>query len=99
LVDGLRMQQIKSNLVECRQKVMIIVNYYGKLKQLWDALTNYDKSPTCKCKGYTCDLGSILDKKWEEKRVHTFLMGLDDTIYDTVSSNIMATWFTSPQTN
>ena len=35
-------------------------------------------------------LGSILDKKREEEMVHTFLMGLDDTVYDTVRSNILA---------
>jgi len=57
---------------------MSIVNYYGKLKQLWDALANYDQLPTCKCGGYTCDLGSILDKKQEEEMAHIFLMGLDD---------------------
>jgi len=68
---------------------MNIVNYYGKLKQLWDELENYDQPPTCKCGGCTCDLGSILDKKREEERVHTFFMGLDDTIYDIVHSNIL----------
>jgi len=52
---------------------MSIVNYYGKLKQLWDALANYDQPPTCKCDGCTCDLRSILDKKREEERVHTFM--------------------------
>jgi len=63
LVNGPRIQQIKSNLAECRQKVMSIVNYYGKLKQLCDALANYDQPPTCKCGGCIRDLGSILDKK------------------------------------
>jgi len=56
---------------------------------LWDELANYDQLPTCKCEGCTCDLGSILDKKQEEERVHTFLMGLDDTVYDIVCSNIL----------
>jgi len=37
-----------------------------------------------------CNLGSILDKKREEKRIHTFLMGLDDIIYNTIRSNILA---------
>jgi len=69
---------------------MSIVNHYEKLKQLWDELVNYDHPPTCKCEGCICDLGSILDKKREDERVHTFLMGLDDTIYDTVRSNILA---------
>jgi len=57
---------------------------------LWNALANYDQPPTCKCGGCTCDLGSILEKKREEERVYTFLMGLDDTIYGTVHSNILA---------
>jgi len=35
LLNRPRIQQIKSNLVECRQKGMSIVNYYEKLKQLW----------------------------------------------------------------
>jgi len=73
LVNGPRIQQIKSNLAECRQKGMSIFNHYGKLKQLWDALTNYDQPPTCKWGGCTCDLRSILDKKLEEERVYTFL--------------------------
>jgi len=90
LVNGPRIQQIKSNLAECRQKGMSIVNYYGKLKQLWDELANYDQPPTCKCGGCTCDLGSILKKKREEEMVHTFLMGLDDTVYGAVRSNILA---------
>jgi len=57
---------------------------------LWDALANYDQPPTCKCGGFTCDLGSILNTKREEKIVHTFLMGLDDIIYDIIRSNILA---------
>jgi len=88
LVNGPRIHQIKSNLVECRQEGISIVNYYKKLKQLWDALANYDQP--CKCGGCTYDLGSILDKKREEERVDTFLMGLDDIVYDTVHSNILA---------
>jgi len=63
LVNRLRIQQIKLNLAECRQKGMSIANYYGKLKQLWNALANYDHPPTCKCRGCTCDVGSILDKE------------------------------------
>ena len=69
---------------------MSIVNYYGKLKHLWDELANYDQMPTCKCGKCECDLGSMLEKKREEERVHTFLMGLDETVYDTVRSNLLA---------
>ena len=61
-----------------------------KLKQLWDALANYDQLPTCICGGCTCNLGLILDKKREEERAYIFLMGLDETLYGTVCSNILA---------
>ena len=44
----------------------------------------------CKCKKCTCNLGSILEKKREEKKVHLFLMGLDEHMYEMVRSNILA---------
>lgn len=90
MVNGPRIQQIKSEITECKQRGMSIVNYYGKLKQLWDELANYDQMPMCKCGKCECNLGSEFEKKQEEERVHTFLMGLDETTYGTIRSNILA---------
>jgi len=75
VVNGPRIQQIKSEITECKQRGMSIVNYYGKLKQLWDELANYDQMPMCECGKCECNLGLEFEKKREEERVHTFLMG------------------------
>ncbi|KAK3028580.1 hypothetical protein RJ639_039271 [Escallonia herrerae] len=90
IVNGPRIQQLKTELADCKQKGLTIVNYYGKLKMIWDELANFEQMPTCKCGKCTCDLGSVLEKKREEEKVHQFLMGLDETIYGTVRSNVLA---------
>uniref|UniRef100_A0A6N2M1J8 Glycoside hydrolase family 19 catalytic domain-containing protein n=1 Tax=Salix viminalis TaxID=40686 RepID=A0A6N2M1J8_SALVM len=55
-----------------------------------DELDNFKQTPVCKCGNCTCNLGSILEKKREEEKVHLFLMGLDEQTYGTVRSNILA---------
>ncbi|WVY91044.1 hypothetical protein V8G54_036558 [Vigna mungo] len=69
---------------------MTIVTYYGKLKKLWEELGNFEQIPSCKCGLCKCNLGSTLEKKREEEKVHKFLMGLDETVYATVRSNLLA---------
>ncbi|XP_021886856.1 uncharacterized protein LOC110806350 isoform X2 [Carica papaya] len=90
VANGSRIQQLKAELAKCKQKGLAIVDYYGKLKKLWEELGNFDQIPTCKRGKCTCDLGSVLEKKREEEKMHLFLMGLDETIYGTVRSNILA---------
>ncbi|KAF7816421.1 retrovirus-related Pol polyprotein from transposon TNT 1-94 [Senna tora] len=83
VTNGTRIQQLRSALTECKQRGLTIVDYYGRLTKLWDELSNYDPIPTCKCGKCTCDLSTMLNKKREDERVHTFLLGLDDTLYGT----------------
>ena len=90
VTNGPRIQQLKSDLVNCKQKGKTIVDYYGKLKQIWDELDNFDQSPTCKCRKCECKLEIAFEKKREEEKVHSFLMELDVTMYGTVRSNILA---------
>ncbi|KAF7802906.1 retrovirus-related Pol polyprotein from transposon TNT 1-94 [Senna tora] len=89
VTDGTRIQQLRSALTECKQRGLTIVDYFGRLTKLWDELSNYDPISTCKCGKCTCDLSTMLDKKREDERVHTFLLGLDDTLYGTVRSSIL----------
>lgn len=91
IVNGPRIQQLKSDLAQCKQEGMAMVNYYGKLKMLWDELANYQQIPICTCSGCKCGIKSKLEKQREEERVHQFLMGLDDVLYGTVRSNLLAT--------
>lgn len=50
----------------------------------------YVKSPVCTCDKCTCELFAQWEKHRHEERVHQFLMGLDDSVYGTVHSNIIA---------
>ncbi|RVW82850.1 hypothetical protein CK203_051204 [Vitis vinifera] len=88
--NGPRVQQLKSNLVNCKQEGQGIVVYYGRLKSLWDELNNYDSIPVCTCTGCKCNISTQLEKKRKEERVHQFLMGLDEDGYGTVCSNILS---------
>nr|GLL42314.1 uncharacterized protein LOC108326303 isoform X6 [Ipomoea trifida] len=91
VANGPRIQQIKTELSECKQRGMSIVAYYGKLKALWDDLANYDQIPTCLCAGCKCDISTKLERRREEEKVHQFLMGLDEASYGTVRTNMLAT--------
>ena len=57
---------------------------------IWEELGNYEQNLVCRCGGCKCDIDVELDKKLEEERLHQFLMGLDDSIYRTVRSNILS---------
>ncbi|KAH9754598.1 retrotran gag 3 domain-containing protein [Citrus sinensis] len=86
-----RVQQLKSELANCKQRGMTILNYYGKLKMLWEELSNYDQSPAYLCGNCTCNLGVEWDKKRDEEKLHQFLMGLDEAVYGDVGSHILST--------
>ncbi|GKD46829.1 retrovirus-related pol polyprotein from transposon TNT 1-94 [Tanacetum coccineum] len=90
VTNGHRIQQLKPDLAGCRQKGMTMVNYYGRLKQIWDELGNFDQIKTCTCGKCVCNIGAVFTKKQEEEKVHTFLMGLDESVYGTARSNIIA---------
>nr|KYP46964.1 hypothetical protein KK1_031446 [Cajanus cajan] len=83
IVNGPMIHQLK-------QSGLTVTAYYGKLKSLWDELDNYEQTPMCQCGSCTCDITSQLDKRREEERLHQFLMGLDDVVYGTVRSNLLA---------
>ncbi|KAH9781145.1 retrovirus-related pol polyprotein from transposon RE1 [Citrus sinensis] len=89
--NGPHVQQLKSELANCKQRGMTILNYYGKLKMLWEELSNYEQSPACRCGNCTCNLGVEWDKKRDEEKLHQFLMGLDEAVYGGVRSHILST--------
>ncbi|KAJ0008171.1 hypothetical protein Pint_29123 [Pistacia integerrima] len=89
--NGPRVQQLRSDLANCKQDGHAVITYYGRLKALWDELNNYDQILVCTCTGCKCNLTTELERKREEERVHQFLMGLDEEGYGTVRSNILST--------
>ncbi|XP_068466628.1 uncharacterized protein [Phaseolus vulgaris] len=90
VVNGPRIQQLRSDLSRCKQEGMVVATYFGKLKVLWDELANSDKIPSCTCGGCKCGIGAQLEKRREEEKVHQLLMRLEDASYGTVRSNILA---------
>lgn len=90
MANGPRIQQLKVELVNCKQFGLSIVAYYGKLRKLWEELADYEQILICTYGLCKCKLESAYKKKLEEEKVHQFLMGLDETLYGTVRSNLQA---------
>lgn len=90
VTNGPRIQQLKSELADTKQRGLTILDYYGKLKSLWEALGSYDPVPSCTCAGCTCGVNDRLQKQKEEAMVHQFLMGLDDDMFATIRSTLLA---------
>ena len=42
VVSGPSIQQLKSDLAQCKQGGLSMMTYYEKLKALWDDLANYE---------------------------------------------------------
>ena len=78
VINGPPIQQLKSELADCKQRGMSIVAYYGKLKTLWEELAVYEQILVCTCGKCKCKIGSQLEQQHEKDRVHPFLMELDD---------------------
>ena len=58
---------------------MAVEAYYGKLMQLWTSLKDYQQAKT---------MAEVL-KKREEDKLHQFFMGLDESLYGSVKSNML----------
>ncbi|KAJ4751619.1 Retroelement pol polyprotein-like [Rhynchospora pubera] len=84
-----RIHQLKSDIAAAKQQGQSVVTYYTRLKGMWDELSSYIKVPTCTCKGCTCNLTAVFLKEKEEEKIHQFLMGLEDSIFGTVRSQIL----------
>ncbi|XP_074299587.1 uncharacterized protein LOC141630720 [Silene latifolia] len=82
--NALRVHQLKSDLVECKQGNRFVVDYYNHLKSLWDELATYIHVPAS-----TCGAGVEFLKEKEEEKVHQFIMGLNTALYDNLCSNLL----------
>lgn len=66
--NGARVYQLKANLAACKQHGQTIVQYYQKLKMMWDELVHYEPIPICSCRGCRCRITAILEKKNKKRR-------------------------------
>ena len=80
-----RIHQLKAEIASSKQGNMDVVDFFSKLMSLWIELDNYVKRPMCTCKATEEFMKLIADDK-----AHQFLMGLDDDLYSTIRSQILA---------
>ncbi|CAL9218576.1 unnamed protein product, partial [Arabidopsis halleri] len=78
VMNGSRLQQLKSELACCKQRGLAIEAYYGKLTRIWDNLATHRPLRVCKCGKCTCNLGAVQEADREEDMTHEFLNGLDE---------------------
>ncbi|KAH7568282.1 hypothetical protein JRO89_XS07G0271200 [Xanthoceras sorbifolium] len=85
--NGPRIHELTSQLTRLEQGGDSVVDYYGKIRMIWDELACYSAPAcTCSCK---CGAKGALVKEREDQKVHQFLIGLDSSIHGTVRSQIL----------
>lgn len=91
VVNGPRIQQLKSDLAKCEQaKNMFVLTYFGKLKFLWDELDNHEPIITCKCGKCVGNLGQQHEKRRSNERFHQFQMGLNSDFYAQLRTTLLS---------
>lgn len=90
LVNGPRIQQLKSSIAKCEQsKDMPVATYFGKLTTLWEELNNHEPLITCSC-CTKCTAGIDHERRRETTRLHEFLMGLYTGYYAHLRTSILS---------
>lgn len=82
--NAVRVHQLKAELAACRQDGASVLDYFGRLSLKWEELLNYKPLPKC-----SCEASSKIAQDYEEEKIHMFLMGLDDSRFGNVCTNII----------
>ncbi|XP_074293232.1 uncharacterized protein LOC141620199 [Silene latifolia] len=85
-INGPRINQLKSEYHNFRQKELSVVSYYNKFKGLWDELYG-SVDVTCGC---SCSAATKLRARAAEEQVHDFVLGLNDDKYNTLRTQILS---------
>ncbi|KAL9237246.1 hypothetical protein vseg_011820 [Gypsophila vaccaria] len=87
VANDIKIYQIQCDLSECKQRPgETIMDYYGRIKKLWDDMDDFDALPICQCS----DCPASLRKRREADQVRGFLIGLDSG-YAGVRSQLLGT--------
>ncbi|XP_021854806.2 uncharacterized protein [Spinacia oleracea] len=90
VVNGHRIQQLKSSIARCEQtKSMSVYQYYEKLNALWEDLSNLEPIISCTCCS-NCSAAEKHVQKRETAKLHEFLMGLYSPYYSQQRTNILS---------
>ncbi|XP_010487860.1 PREDICTED: uncharacterized protein LOC104765791 [Camelina sativa] len=82
--NKVRIHQLVSQLSSCKQGGQSVMDYYGRLVNLWDELQRYRHLPVC-----TCGAAAKIAKDREDEKVHQFVMGLDESRFGNVICQII----------
>ena len=88
--SGARLQQLRNQLVTCKQNGSLVDDYFGRLTKLWDGISECMNSKRCSCNKCECDLNTAHDKEKETLQIHDFLSGLDDSAHSVIRSQLCA---------
>ncbi|XP_074297108.1 uncharacterized protein LOC141627786 [Silene latifolia] len=90
--NGLEVYQLKKDLGHISQDNSSLIEYYSKLKTIWDSLASLDPVPLCSCGALDqCTfhlLKRMLDRESNAKFIQ-FIMGLNNS-YEMVNTNILS---------
>lgn len=87
--DLLRISELQQDMASIRQGDKTIIDYFTRLRIIWDELESYQPDPFCTCNPKcTCDaLVSVVERK-KQDQVIQFLRGLNDQ-FSTIKSNVL----------
>lgn len=91
VTNGPRLQQLRANIVGCRQtKGMSVDDYFNQLMSLYDELSRLKPMHACSCGACVCRIAEKFAEDREEEKLHQFLIGIDDELYSVTRSNLLS---------
>ncbi|XP_074298944.1 uncharacterized protein LOC141629931 [Silene latifolia] len=64
--NGIKIYHLESEISDCKQQIdETVMDFYGRLKKLWDDVNDYDALPTCDCSGCKCNISVKLRDRRE----------------------------------
>ncbi|XP_074265396.1 uncharacterized protein LOC141587828 [Silene latifolia] len=90
--NALEVYQLTKDLGDVSQDNLSLVEYYGKMKNLWETLDCLDPLPTCSCGKIslcTCSLLKKIVERENNAKVIQFLMNLNNG-YDGIRTQILS---------
>ncbi|XP_048495171.2 uncharacterized protein LOC125495015 [Beta vulgaris subsp. vulgaris] len=83
--------QLKKKLSDLEQNDMSVCDYYCKLREYWDQLSDLEAIPECSCGAMvkcSCNIEKKIMEMQERARLNDFLMGLNGK-YENMRGNIL----------
>ncbi|KAL0410029.1 UNVERIFIED_CONTAM: Retrovirus-related Pol polyprotein from transposon RE2 [Sesamum latifolium] len=77
--NGPLLYQLQREITSLTQRNMSVVEYFSKLRMVWDELDMLLPTPQCTCGGCTCGLSKAITDQAIFTRLIQFVMGLSET--------------------